>query len=419
KTDVDQTVDANPEPERKPSPSLVRALWLLLSACASILYLATTSPITQDVAVIPFLWVLPLTIYLLTFIFAFSSEKWYSRQIFLVLFFLASIAFVWALYAGPTLGLPLQLIVYSIALFIACMVCHGELYRLRPDPAYLTNFYLMVSIGGALGGIFVNFVAPYLFRGYWELPLGMIFVWVLLFMIMTFRPLPRRSRSVYLLNQTLMLSGVILFGILGIRYIFLISSGSLFSARNFYGVERVQQQVFPGSGLKADSMVSGITVHGLQVQDALLKDLPTAYYYQQSGIGLALLNYPRSGRSLRVGVLGLGAGTLAVYGQPGDVSAFTKSIWWSLIWPRERAGSFRSYLTARPKLKLFRAMPAFRWNRRSPAAIYKTMTSWCWIPSAVIRFRCICLIKRPLLYICVNLHPKEFWRFISLTHTWT
>jgi len=94
--------------------------------------------------------ILPLTIYLLTFIIAFSSEKWYSRQIYLGLFFVGSIAFVRILYAGPAISLPIELTVYSLVLFIACMICHGELYRLRPDPSRLTYFYLMVSIGGAL-----------------------------------------------------------------------------------------------------------------------------------------------------------------------------------------------------------------------------------------------------------------------------
>ena len=130
----------------------VRILWLSLAACASILFLATTSYITQDVAVIPFLWILPLTIYLLSYIITFSSEKWYIRQIFLILFFLVSIVFVRIIYGGPTIAVPIQLGVLLVTLFIACMVCHGELYRLRPDPSHITHFYLLVSIGGALGG---------------------------------------------------------------------------------------------------------------------------------------------------------------------------------------------------------------------------------------------------------------------------
>jgi hypothetical protein len=120
----------------------------------------------------------------------------------------------------------------------------------------------------------------------------------------------------------LVLSGLIIFSFFVGRYIYSLSSGSLFAARNFYGVVRVREQVFPQSGLKAYNMVHGITVHGLQMEDAANKEMPTAYYYEQSGIGLTLLNFPRQADGLRVGVLGLGAGTLAVYGQPGDLYRF-------------------------------------------------------------------------------------------------
>ena len=321
KSDSSQQVLSEPEEAARPSLK-IRSLWLLLSACASILFLAMTAHITQDVAVIPFLWILPLTIYLLSFIFAFSSEKWYSRPVFLILFFISSIAFVQILYAGPEFSVPIQLGVYSITLFIACMICHGELYRLRPDPSWLTHFYLMVSIGGALGGIFVNFVAPNLFTDFWELPIAMILCWALLLVMMIVRPLPRRSLLIYNLNRVLVLSGLIIFSFFAGRYIYSLSSGSLFAARNFYGVVHVREQVFPQSGLKAYSMVHGITVHGLQMEDGSERRIPTAYFYEQSGVGLTLLNFPRQAGGLRVGVLGLGAGTLAVYGEFGDVYRF-------------------------------------------------------------------------------------------------
>jgi len=145
-------------------------LWISLAAIASLLLLATISQITQEVAVIPFLWVIPLSIYLLTFILAFSGELWYSRQVFLVILFIATILVGWALGKSAALGIPMQIGVYSLGLFAACMVCNGELYRLRPHPASLTRFYLMVSVGGAIGGIFINFVAPFIFEDYWELP---------------------------------------------------------------------------------------------------------------------------------------------------------------------------------------------------------------------------------------------------------
>jgi hypothetical protein len=350
-------MDARQQPEvvehAAPRPGAgVASLWLALAACASTLFLATTTHITQDVAVIPFLWILPLTIYLLTFIIAFSSEKWYSRQIYLGLFFVGSIAFVRILYAGPAISLPIELTVYSLVLFIACMICHGELYRLRPDPSRLTYFYLMVSIGGALGGIFVNFAAPYLFTDFWELPIAMLLCWVLLLIVMTLRTQPRRSNLVNILNRGLVMSGIILFGYFTARYIIEKSTGSLFTARNFYGVVRVKEQVFPQSGLKAYSMVHGITVHGLQMEDASEKELPTAYYYEQSGVGLTILNFPRQSGGLRVGVLGLGAGTLAVYGQSGDVYRFYEINPVVIDLARGRGGYFSFLSDSKAKIEI-------------------------------------------------------------------
>ncbi len=161
-----QNTDPQPAaPEAGPRPGWRDySLWVALAATASILLLAVTSQITQEVAVIPFLWVLPLTIYLLTFILAFSGEGWYSRQVFLVVFFIAMLLSGWALGRSEALDIPTQIGIYALVLFAACMVCHGELYRLRPHPSRLTSFYLMVSVGGALGGIVINFVAPYVLR---------------------------------------------------------------------------------------------------------------------------------------------------------------------------------------------------------------------------------------------------------------
>ena len=321
-----QAVEAeatDPARETGASPSAgSRVLWILLSACASVLLLAMTSHITQEVAVIPFLWVLPLTIYLLTFILAFSSEKWYSRQIFLVLLFLVSLAFVAVLYRGPVMTVPLQLAIYSVTLFVVCMVCHGELFRLRPDPAHLTTYYLMVSVGGALGGVFVNFIAPNIFNGFWELPLGFVSAWLLLLVLMVSRPQPARTRALRLTNSVLVMSGFVLTSVWMIIYIQQMSVGALFADRNFYGVVRVVGSQVPGTDMKKVSLVHGITVHGLQVKDESMRHTALAYYYEETGLGLALMNHPRRGQGMRVGILGLGAGIAATYGQPGDTYRF-------------------------------------------------------------------------------------------------
>ncbi len=298
------------------------SLWIALAAAASILLLATTSQITQEVAVIPFLWVIPLTIYLLTFILAFSGERWYSRQVFLGIFFIATLLVSWALGRSAQLGIPVQIGVYSLGLFAACMVCHGELYRLRPNPVYLTRFYLMVSVGGALGGLAVNFVAPLVFQGFWEVSLGYALCWLLFLVVTLFNSTAIRKRWVFILNNVLLLSMVILSSVRSYLQIHADLDASLYLERNFYGVVSVRELGEPGSSSDRYALVHGVTIHGYQFVIGGLRDFPTSYYGETGGGGLAILNHPKRGHAMRVGVLGLGIGTLASYGQPGDVYRF-------------------------------------------------------------------------------------------------
>ena len=297
-------------------------LWIALAAAASILLLATTSQITQEVAVIPFLWILPLTIYLLTFILAFSGEKWYSRQVYLIVYFFATLLVVWALGRSDTLGIVAQIGIYSVGLFAACMVCHGELYRLRPNAAHLTRFYLMVSVGGALGGIMINFVAPFIFEGYWELPIGYTLCWLLFITVkITTAPVIRR-RWVFIVNTVLLLSMMLISGTRSYMQIRSDLENELFIQRNFYGVVRVRELDAGNPATRRYALVHGVTIHGYQFIDAQKRDFPTAYFGETSGGGLVLLNYPTRGFEMKVGVLGLGVGTLAAYGMPGDVYRF-------------------------------------------------------------------------------------------------
>jgi hypothetical protein len=298
------------------------SLWIFLAAAASILLLATTNQITQEVAVIPFLWVLPLTIYLLTFILAFSGERWYSRQVFLVIFFLATLLIHWVLGQSAKLSIPVQIGLYSLGLFTACMVCHGELYRMRPNPVYLTRFYLMVSVGGALGGLAVNFVVPFIFKGFWELPLGYDLCWLLFLVVTFFYASAVHKRWVFVLNSVLLLSMVILSSVRSYLQIHADLDASLYLDRNFYGVVSVRELGEPGSSSDRYALVHGVTIHGYQFVNEAQRDFPTSYYGNTSGGGLAILNHPKRGQGMRVGVLGLGIGTLAAYGQPGDVYRF-------------------------------------------------------------------------------------------------
>ena len=152
-----------------------RLLWLGLPAAASLMLLATTNHVCQNIAVVPFLWVVPLTLYLLSFILCFDHQRWYVRGLWAAAAVLALIAaagndeFHWF---GYRLSTAEELTLYFAALFFTCMVCHGELVRLKPDPRHLTEFYLLISAGGALGGIFVGLVAPRLFTTFFEWPIG-------------------------------------------------------------------------------------------------------------------------------------------------------------------------------------------------------------------------------------------------------
>jgi len=303
-------------------PIRVQALWILLSAIASTMFLAVTSQITQEVAPIPLLWVLPLSIYLISFILTYSNERWYNRSIFAALMLVASAGYIWALINthAPFIAL---IVVYCFILFVSAMICNGETYRLRPDPVHLTRFYLMTSFGGALGGVFVNLVAPFVFKGYWELPISFGLTWTLLLAIFMTRRAAnpeRKVRFIYnvLVSATVLLVGALsLFSLAGGK-----TSGDVFEQRNFYGVVRVNEINPDDAVWRGYNVVHGITVHGMQYSAPDKRRLPTVYYTEQSGVGLAITSNPKYGHGMKVGVLGLGIGTLAAYGQAGDTYRF-------------------------------------------------------------------------------------------------
>lgn len=293
----------------RPSRALT-ALWIILSATAALFLLSVTNQITQEVAAIPFLWILPLGIYLLSFIFTFSGGREYNRTFFVWLFIFSTGLALFVMLNAITLQIYWHISAYCLLLFAVCMLCHGELYLLRPPAEYLTTFYLMVSIGGALGGIFVSLVAPLIFNGYWEFFVGLaLTAAILLSALRSSQDIPARARFAF----TIFTFVTIILAILSTYF-----SGALFAERNFYGVVRVRNLLTEGSSERAYVMTHGITVHGLQFIDPNLRHLPTTYYVRDAGAGLAITGHPRYGQSLRVGMLGAGIGTLAVYGQPGD-----------------------------------------------------------------------------------------------------
>jgi SAM-dependent methyltransferase len=308
--------------DRGPSPGwLAKVQWVALAACPSILMLAVTNHLTQDVASIPFLWILPLTIYLLSFILTFDARGWYRPGIFLLLLApsLAGMAYLqWT--ESYELGVLRTIAIFAAALFVACMVCHGELAARKPAPAHLTSFYLMLSIGGALGGLFVGVVAPYLFISYFELPAGIALCGVLAWLIAIDEPdltWAQRVASVSSLSLLIGVSGLTVFLVRSMRDS--VKDYELVQ-RNFYGSLRVRESN-PGQWEGYRTLLHGSINHGEQwTHPERRRDLLT-YYCANSGIGRAMKRRV-DGVPRKVAVLGLGAGTMAAFGRPGDEFRF-------------------------------------------------------------------------------------------------
>lgn len=304
------------------SPPSVRSLWLLLPACASLLLLAVTNKLCQDVAVVPLLWILPLALYLLSFVICFDSPRWYDRRVFVPLLMIGLAAACWATWPEhEDAPIPLRIAALALALFACCMSCHGELYRLKPPVHSLTSYYLLIAAGGSTGGAFVALLAPLLFTGYTELQIGLLLAFVLLVVALhrdSASPLFRRRRPLgWLLTA---IGGVVLALVLWPGASEYLSGGRLITrSRNFYGVLTVYDT---GSGDNAQRLLhhGGIT-HGVQMLAANLRRHPTAYYGRQSGVGVAIRSLA-PGAAHRIGAIGLGAGTLAAYAEPGDLVRF-------------------------------------------------------------------------------------------------
>lgn len=321
-----EVADAEPSP-----PWTVKVLWISLAACGSALLLAITRHISQNIASVPLLWIIPLALYLLSFILCFGGRSWYSRNLFLRLLAIALGAMTYALsvpYAGFPFGVLIPL--YCGSLFICCMFCHGELVRLKPSPSHLTSFYLMISLGGAIGALFVALAAPVLFRGDYEL-LITVACCVVLVLVVNYRDpespfYKARWQPAWLMTVGL---AVILLSSLVVTARNEARTPRLM-VRNFYGVLRIVDQVGPQvvvqkggasqslqGDLRYEKLMNGRIDHGLQFLAPALRDEPTSYYGPESGIG-RVLRAASVGDSLNVGVIGLGVGTLAAYGRPGD-----------------------------------------------------------------------------------------------------
>jgi hypothetical protein len=309
------TVDQ--ESGARPSPSTV-LFWVALSMCGSILLLATTNQISQDIAVNPFLWVAALSIYLLTFMLVFESERFYRRTLFACATgILAPLGCIVPSLAGG-LSIATQLAIYLAALFAGCMLCHGELARSRPLPRYLTMFYLTIAAGGALGGVFVALIAPHVFTEFSEYPVGLAAACLLGFTgWLRTGALALWTRGNFAVRIPLM--ALLLGGLTSIMAGVTMSNlPSVASARNFYGILRVMDKTDRNGPLR--ELRHGTIRHGFQYQNAPQRSWPTTYYGPHSGIATVLTALDRPDR--KIAIVGLGAGTMAAWGRLGDTFRF-------------------------------------------------------------------------------------------------
>ncbi|MFN5883623.1 MAG: spermidine synthase [Burkholderiales bacterium] len=302
--------------EPSAAPSLAeQGLWLLLAALGSLLLLAITTHITQNVASVPFLWVLPLAIYLVTFILCFDGEGWYRRRVYKPLAAVVSVLLALGLsYRFSEGGFERGLLeilhavpLYAFGLFVLCMFVHGELVSRKPAPAHLTRFYLMVSLGGAVGGLLVGIGAPLVFDWYWELPIALIVIALLVGSLSD--GVGRWIGTVALITCALLVGD----------YSKWIRGEMIEISRNFYGTLRVRAVdtvLADGTKVSRRQLVHGEILHG--EQRSTDPRLPTTYYGPGSGIG-RLISLRNEGGPARVGLVGLGVGTLATYGRAGDI----------------------------------------------------------------------------------------------------
>lgn len=315
-------VDARTETPGAAPRITMQLLWLVLSALGSVLLLAATTHITQNVASIPFLWVLPLALYLLSFILCFDGKGAYRRGLFapatLVLALLMLAALSWRPTFpddAPWVGVERALMVikqavplYALGLFVACMFCHGELVARKPAAAHLTRFYLMVSLGGALGGLGVGLLAPVTLSWTWELPAALVLLPALVAAL---------SRGALRWAGAAALAAALA---LAVDYGIYVRDGAVEISRNFYGTLRVLATAADSEPDARWRLLHGVIIHGEQYRAEDRRGWITTYYGESSGIGRSIeaLREAEPTRAQRVGLIGLGVGTLAAYGRAGD-----------------------------------------------------------------------------------------------------
>lgn len=313
---------AEENPEAAPAGAGQKVLWVLLAACASALLMAVTGQLTQNVAAVPLLWVLPLALYLLSFILCFEGDRWYNRRTWVVFLVFACAGAAWLPGGSVDVPLFLQAAIYCLALFVGCMVCHGELAARRPHPSRLTSFYLLVSAGGALGGLLTALGAPLLLDGPWEYHLSWLaLASVVLYLLADGKDALLRSlKGAAAWGLLLILYGGLAYALYGHYQDESLSSTAM--ARNFYGTLNVYESECGGDPVL--TLMHGQIEHGFQFAEGdKRRSSPVSYYAPETGVGVAM-KVLRAGqpRPLNAGLVGLGAGIMAAWGRPGDKFVF-------------------------------------------------------------------------------------------------
>lgn len=301
--------------ESGPAPNMLQmSLWVLFSACGSALLVATSAQLTTNVAPIPLLWVVPLALYLLSFILNFSSRRAYHRTLYFPWVALSLGCMAW-LYMHGDEHQDIQYVIplYLACLFVICMACHGEVAARIPAARFVTRFYLLIAFGGALGGMFVAVVAPTVFETYLELPLLLILIAELMVALQWRR---RGSRRTLWLVRSAMVGGVIVLVICLVSTELRTRDENLLVSRNFYGAMRVRDYDSPPPARR--SLINGTIGHGYQYSYEGFLDVPGSYFSATSGAGRAVRAVQSQGQPVRLGIVGLGAGVLTSYGRRDD-----------------------------------------------------------------------------------------------------
>jgi hypothetical protein len=316
-----------PEDPLEQVTRMLRLRWLALAACGSTLLLAGTQHLCEVLSPVPLLWVIPLGLYLFSFIAAFRLNARAATVGRINAYLVSALLFAATLLGGTFSPALLRGGACCSVIFLGCWLCHGELYRVRPRPSRLTLFYLWAAAGGALGGVLVNLLAPHVLPGYWEFPFSMAACCLIV--------LPRllaiqRSQQGFSLPSSiaLLLSGIAVVVFLPLAFL----EGGYgrpeirLSIRNFYGVLRVLEVEAKDRDRHAYILQHGGIRHGYQFAATERKREPTGYHSSRTGAGQLFSQIRESSdyssKGLSVGVVGLGAGVLAAYGRAGDTFRF-------------------------------------------------------------------------------------------------